>query len=111
MARTKKPAQKLELKHVHGFNNFPNGVRYLVDNTGDNTNESQKKATESGAKNGKRRIIFTLGSLGVIQDTANKTGHEQEFFDDHSSRITAMAVHPNGRYVATGQKAPEKGFA
>jgi WD40 repeat protein len=45
-------------------------------------------------------IVFPAGSLGIVQDIqANK----QKFFHSkHKEDINAVALHPNGRTVATG---------
>ena len=47
-------------------------------------------------------IVFTTAGVGVVQDLNTWS---QEFFNLHHEDIVAMAMHPNGEIVATGQMA------
>ena len=47
-------------------------------------------------------IVFTTAGVGVVYD---KAAHTQEFFNMHHEDIVAMALHPDGEHVATGQMA------
>ena len=78
----KAPENNLTLKWAHGFRSFDTrgNLRYT--------------------KNG--NIVFTTAGVGVVYD---KNAHKQEFFNMHHEDIVAMALHPDGEHVATGQMA------
>eukprot|EP01105_Mastigella_eilhardi_P004485 TRINITY_DN1599_c0_g1_i4.p1 TRINITY_DN1599_c0_g1~~TRINITY_DN1599_c0_g1_i4.p1 ORF type:complete len:776 (-),score=155.27 TRINITY_DN1599_c0_g1_i4:492-2624(-) len=75
----------LQLTHVFGYRgrDCRNNVRYV------------------GPQND---VAFFTSSLGVVY---NKETNEQRFFTDHTDNIVCLAVHPNKKYVATGQVGPE----
>ena len=79
-AMSKAPDNNLTLKWAHGFRSFDTrgNLRYAADGS----------------------IVFTTAGVGVVQ----KDG-VQEFFNMHHEDIVAMAMHPNGDIVATGQMA------
>lgn len=78
----KAPDNNLTLKWAHGFRSFDtrNNLKY----------------TMSG------NIVFTTAGVGVVY---NKNTQEQSFFNMHKEDIVAMALHPDGDIVATGQMA------
>lgn len=47
-------------------------------------------------------VAFTTAGVGVIYD---KGADEQSFFNMHKEDIVAMAIHPDGDIIATGQMA------
>ena len=49
-------------------------------------------------------LCYAMGRIVVIFDYKSQS---QRFFERHTSRITAIALHPNGRLVASGQSGPE----
>jgi cilia- and flagella-associated protein 52 len=50
---------------------------------------------------GNEHIIFSLGSTIIIRDIVQRT---QTFLRGHDNEITTLAVSPNGKYIASGQK-------
>lgn len=46
--------------------------------------------------------MFTTAGVGVVY---NKAQHTQKFFTLHAEDIVAMAIHPDGDIIATGQMA------
>ena len=44
--------------------------------------------------------MYALGALGVVYDAARDAQH---FFRGHDDEILSLAVHPSGRWAATGQ--------
>ena len=48
-------------------------------------------------------IVYNAAALGVVYDAKK---HHQRFFQGHTDDVIALAVHPAGRYVATGEKGP-----
>ena len=44
--------------------------------------------------------VYALGALGVVYDAARDAQH---FFRGHDDEILSLAVHPSGRWAATGQ--------
>lgn len=72
----------LELEHVFGYSGKYQGtVQYHP------TEESM--------------ILYTIGSLVVIEDINNK--HSQWFLKGHDNDVTALAISGNGLLVASGQ--------
>eukprot|EP00698_Gefionella_okellyi_P024818 TRINITY_DN8858_c0_g2_i2.p1 TRINITY_DN8858_c0_g2~~TRINITY_DN8858_c0_g2_i2.p1 ORF type:complete len:1516 (+),score=383.82 TRINITY_DN8858_c0_g2_i2:1229-5776(+) len=45
-------------------------------------------------------VVYAVGSLAAVYHPAT---HAQRVFTEHTDAILCIAVHPNGRYVATGQ--------
>ena len=78
----KAPDHNLTLKWAHGFRSFDTrgNLKYAADGS----------------------IVFTTAGVGVVQDLNTWS---QEFFNLHHEDIVAMAMHPNGEIVATGQMA------
>lgn len=81
-AMGKAPDNNLTLKWAHGFRSFDTrgNLKYAADGS----------------------IVFTTAGVGVVQDLNANT---QEFFNVHHEDIVAMAMHPSGDIVATGQMA------
>ena len=52
--------------------------------------------------NSEGNVVFTTAGVGVVYD---KQENNQEFFNVHHEDIVAMAMHPDGDLVATGQMA------
>ena len=77
---TTAPDIDVELEWVHGYQgqSCRNNCRY--------TNEGH--------------IVYHAAALGIVYDPASK---RQRYYTGHEDDITALAVHPNGLYVATGQ--------
>ena len=82
----KAPKATLELEYCYGYRvkDTRNNLRYL--------------------KSGK--IAYHAAALGIILDGSNNT---QEIYNNHNDDITAIAFHPNGDLIATGElgKEPE----
>jgi microtubule-associated protein-like 6 len=78
----KAPENTLTLKWAHGFRSFDTrgNLRYNADG----------------------QVVFTTAGVGVVYD---KNAHTQEFSNIHHEDIVAMAMHPDGDLVATGQMA------
>ena len=76
----KAPLISLELVHVHGYRSKDcrNNVKYL----------------KSG------NIVYHASALGIVLDIAT---NRQRYFQLHNDDITALAVHPEGVLVATGE--------
>lgn len=55
----------------------------------------------------RRHILYALGNTIVVHDLEN--AKNQTFLHGHSDRVTAVAVSPSGRFVASGQ-ATHHGF-
>jgi microtubule-associated protein-like 6 len=74
------PDSRLQVEWVYGFNaqRMRNNVRY----------------TASG------KIVYPAASLTVVYDKAEKL---QKFNLDHTDTVLAMAVHPTGKLIATGE--------
>lgn len=79
----KAPDGNLILKYCHGYRCFDakNAAKYCEDPS---------------------KIVFIGASLGVVMDIKTK---EQKFFQMHEEDLICLAIHPNGRYAATGQMA------
>jgi microtubule-associated protein-like 6 len=77
------PDAKLELEFVHGYrcHDTRNNLRYT--------------------KNG--NFVYHTASVGIVY---NKENHSQLIFNEHFDDITALAIHPNKKYVATGEIGP-----
>ena len=74
------PSDYLELEFVYGF-------------TSDRSREAVKYA-RSG------EVVFFNASVAVVMSQKDR---KQRFYQEHSTSITAMAVHPLEQFVATGQ--------
>lgn len=74
------PPDTLELEFVNGF-------------AADRCRESLKYTHSS-------QVAFISSGIAVVMD---QTLRSQNFYQDHSASITAMAVHPTENFVATGQ--------
>ena len=75
-------ADILELEHVFGYSGkYQNTVHY--------------HPTEPSM------ILYTIGSLIVIEDINNK--HSQWFLKGHDNDVTAVAIANNGFLIASGQ--------
>lgn len=81
----KAPGANLSLKWAHGFRSF------------------DTRGNLQYAQNG--NIVFTTAGLGVVYD---KQADEQRFFNMHHEDVVAMAMHPDGDIVATGQMAAKQ---
>lgn len=79
-ANTGLPEQSLVLEHVYGYRtrDCRNNLFY----------------TASG------KIVFPAGSVGVVHDIASNT--QRFFHGQHKEDITAVALHPDGKTVASG---------
>lgn len=80
---TAAPDSSLELEHIHGYrcHDTRNNVRY----------------TASGD------IVYHSAAVGIVY---NKESRKQKFFFDHIDDITALAIHPDKKIVATGEIGP-----
>ncbi|KAJ3087753.1 Echinoderm microtubule-associated protein-like 5 [Quaeritorhiza haematococci] len=74
------PSETLILEHVHGYRtrDVRNNLFYLANGC----------------------IVFPAGAVGVVHDP--RTNRQRFFQGRHKEDITAVAVHPSGRLVATG---------
>ena len=75
-------ADLLELEHVFGY-------------SGRHQNTVQYHPTDENM------ILYTIGTLVVIEDINNK--HSQWFLKGHDNDITALAISSNGILIASGQ--------
>lgn len=76
------PKADLELEFVYGYaglSNLSNNI-YFTDRPDE--------------------IVYYTAGLGIVY---NKTKHEQRYFCGHDDDITALAIHPNRRLMASGQ--------
>jgi microtubule-associated protein-like 6 len=80
---TAAPDSTLELEYVHGYrcHDTRNNLRYTVN--GD--------------------IVYHTAAVGIV---FNKENRSQRFFFDHIDDITALAIHPDKKIVATGEMGP-----
>jgi WD40 repeat protein len=75
-------ADLLELEHVFGYSGkFQSTVQYH--------------------KTDPSLILYTIGSLIVLEDVNNK--HSQWFLKGHDNEVTCLAVSNNGQLIASGQ--------
>ena len=77
------PNAKLELEFVHGYrcHDTRNNLRYTKDNN----------------------FVYHTAAVGIVY---NKETNSQIIFNEHFDDITAFAIHPNKKYVATGEIGP-----
>lgn len=71
----------VEFEHFIGLNTFPNGVIFHPNN---------------------QSYLFSSGGNVVIGDITDP--HNQSFFREHTSTVSAMALSRSGRLVASGQQ-------
>ena len=76
--RNEAPDCDMELQWVHGYRSFDcrNNLRYT----------------------GKGHMVYPAAALGIV---SNK--REQRFFNLHTDDVISLAVHPQGKVVATGE--------
>ena len=79
----KTPDAQLELEFVHGYrcHDTRNNLRYT--NNGD--------------------FVYHTAAVGIVY---NKETNKQKIYNEHFDDITALAIHPNKKYVATGEIGP-----
>lgn len=77
------PEANMELEFIHGYrcHDTRNNIRYTIEGN----------------------IAYHTAAVGIVY---NKEAHSQKFYLDHIDDITAFAIHPNKRYVATGEIGP-----
>ena len=77
------PDAQLELEFVHGYrcHDTRNNLKYT--NNGD--------------------FVYHTAAVGIVY---NKDTHTQSIYNEHFDDITALAIHPNKKYVATGEVGP-----
>ena len=77
------PDAHLELEFVHGYrcHDTRNNLRYTSDG----------------------EFVYHTAAVGIVY---NKEEHHQRFFNEHFDDITALAIHPNRKIVATGEIGP-----
>ena len=77
------PDAHMELEFVHGYrcHDTRSNIRYTIEGN----------------------IAYHTAAVGIVY---NKDTHTQKFYLDHIDDITAFAIHPNKRYVATGEIGP-----
>jgi hypothetical protein len=75
------PDAQLELEFVHGYrcHDTRNNLRYTKDN----------------------KFVYHTAAVGIVYDKETNT---QQIYNEHFDDITALAIHPNKKYVATGEK-------
>ena len=75
------PESNLELDWVYGYRSHDcrSNVKYAADS---------------------RLVLFHVAKIAVCY---NKEKHLQSFMKEHTDEIVSMAVHPTGRFCATGQ--------
>ena len=77
------PQEELEIQYINGYRNFD--CRNMAKLTND-----------------PNRVLFGSAALGVVMNVDTNT---QAFFNRHEEDIVSLALHPNKRFVATGQMA------
>lgn len=79
MVQSQAPKVSMRLKHVYGYRakNCKNNISYLKDGS----------------------VAYHAAALGIVHDKTNNT---QRFFTKHKHEIVAIAFHPDGIRVATG---------
>jgi microtubule-associated protein-like 6 len=83
------PGVNLTLEHVYGYRCF----------------DTRQNVFYTGSGN---EVVYMAASVGIVMDTSSG---RQKFFGagnvrevkGHSDDITALAIHPNGTLVATGE--------
>ena len=77
------PDAELELEFVHGYrcHDTRNNLRYTKDG----------------------KFVYHTAAVGIVYDKENNS---QLIFNEHFDDITAFAIHPNKKYVATGEIGP-----
>ena len=77
------PDAQLELEFVHGYrcHDTRNNLRYTKDG----------------------KFVYHTAAVGIVYDKENNT---QQIYNEHFDDITALAIHPNKKYVATGEVGP-----
>jgi len=80
---SKEPDANLELEFIHGYrcHDTRNNLRFTIN--GD--------------------IVYHSAAVGIVFNKDNRT---QKFFFDHIDDITALAIHPNKKIIATGEIGP-----
>jgi len=78
------PDSKLEMDFVYGYHNSG-----FVDSSRNNTFYLKSK-----------EMLYHTAGLVIIYD---KESHSQTFFTGHDEEVSAVAVHPNGVLIASGQ--------
>ena len=81
-SHSKAPESTLTLERVHGYRGYDS--------------RNNLKFTSNG------NIVFPAAGIAVVMDS--KTG-KQEFFTMHDDDVVSIALHPNKKFVATGQTA------
>ena len=102
------PDAHLELEWAHGASVAGTGGilaaaakprpaprRNLCGEDDDDESESSSGSSDPGTY-----WVYALGALGVVYDAARDAQH---FFRGHDDEILSLAVHPSGRWAATGQ--------
>ena len=82
--RSAPPEQSLQMEHCYGYRS-----RDARNNVW---------PTTDGA------MVWHAGAVGVVYDPKQK---RQRFYAQHTDDIVSLCLHPNGRYVATGQVGHE----
>ena len=79
----KAPDAQLELEFVHGYrcHDTRNNLRYTNDG----------------------KFVYHTAAVGIVYD---KNSNTQQIYNEHFDDITALAIHPNKKYVATGEVGP-----
>jgi len=77
------PDVDMELWFVHGYrgNDCRNNVRYTA----------------------KGEVCYPAAALGIVFNTKDTSKHKQRFFDLHTDDVLSLAMHPQGKVVATGE--------
>ena len=77
------PDAQLELEFVHGYrcHDTRNNLRYTKDG----------------------KFVYHTAAVGIIYD---KNTNTQQIYNEHFDDITALAIHPNKKYIATGEVGP-----
>jgi hypothetical protein len=69
------------------------GVGHLLQNCDTNATKTNDRASS--------RWAYAVGAMGVVFDAAK---HTQGFFRGHDDAVVSLAVHPSGKWAATGQQ-------
>lgn len=86
------PEAYLKLEHVYGFNGLYNTSTNLF-------------YAREGPSDTEGSLVYYAAAVGVVYvDYADTEKRHQKFFTRHNDDITAIAMHPGRKTVATGQQ-------
>jgi WD40 repeat protein len=86
------PETRLEMDFIYGYHNTGASQNY-------NSNRSNAFLLQATGE-----LVYYTGAVVVLQDIeAPAKDSSQCFFTGHSAEVTALTLHPNGKFVASSQ--------